>query len=286
MSKTSPELAGLERHRQEIVAWRRWREERLREPDGWLTLAGLFWLEQGENAFGTGEENRVQLPEGSGPTRMGRFVRTGDEVRVEVEPGIPVLHDGAVVAEMALSSDTAGEPTVLSLGSLSLHLIGRGGRVAVRVRDRESRTLTRFAGLNWYPFDPTWRREGRFQPFSAPQTIQVPNFIGDPFDRESPGYVTFDVDGDTQRPDAFTNREGGLFIVFGDSTNGRDTYGGGRFLYAEPPAAGGRLNLDFNKAYNPPCVFTPYAACPLPPTQNRLSVAIEAGEKMYLGETG
>ncbi len=286
MTETSPPgLAGVESYRQQILKWRRWREERLREPDGWLTLAGLFWLEEGENAFGTGEENRVQLPEGSGPTRMGRFVRTGDEVRVEVEPGIPVLHDGAAIAEMALSSDTAGEPTVLSLGSLSLHLIDRGGRVAVRVRDRESRTLKRFAGLNWYPFDPTWRREARFQPVSAPQTIQVPNFIGDPFDRESPGYVTFDVDGETQRLDALT-REGGLFIVFGDSTNGRGTYGGGRFLYAEPPAAGGRLDLDFNKAYNPPCVFTPYAACPLPPAQNRLSVAIEAGEKMYLGETG
>ena len=283
MTETS---LGLERYRQEILAWREWREERLREPDGWLTLVGLFWLEEGENTFGAGEDNRVPLPEGSGPTRMGRFVRTGEEVRVEVEPGIPILHDGAAVSEMALSSDTAGEPTVLSLGSLSLHLIGRGGRVAVRVRDRESRTLKRFVGLNWYLFDPKWRREARFQSFSAPQTIRVPNFIGDPFDRESPGFVIFDVDGETQRLDAFTSREGRLFIVFGDSTNGRDTYGGGRFLYAEPPAAGRRLDLDFNKAYNPPCVFTPYAACPLPPAQNRLAIGIEAGEKMYLPEAG
>ena len=147
---------------------------------------------------------------------MGRFVRTGVEVRVEVEPGIPVLHDGASVAEMVLSLDTDGKPTVLTLGSLSLHLIDRGGRVAVRVRDRESRTLKRFAGLRWYPFDPKGRRDARFQPFSAPKMIPVPNFIGDPFDRESPGFVTFAVDGETQHLDAF-GREGGLFIVFGDT---------------------------------------------------------------------
>ena len=281
MRETPP---GHERHRREVLTWRRWRENRLRDPDSWFTLVGLFWLDEGENPFGTGEANGVRLPEGSGPARMGRFVRSGEAVRVEVDPGIPLLHEGAAFAEMALSSDADGEPTILRLGSLNLHLIARSGRVAVRVRDDDSRALQQFAGLDWYPVDPACVREARFQPFPSPRTMSVPNFIGEPLDRESPGFVSFDIDGEAHRLDAFAGSKGRLFLVFGDATNGHDTYAGGRFLYTEPPA-GGRVVLDFNKAYNPPCVFTPHAACPLPPTQNRLRVAIEAGEKMYPGET-
>ena len=291
MTETS---LGVERYRQQILAWRQWRDDRLREADGWLTLAGLFWLEEGENPFGTGAENPVQLPAGSGPTRMGRFVRTGDDVRVEVEPGVAVLHDGAAVADMALSSDSEGAPTVLRLGSLSLHLIARSGRVAVRVRDRESRALKRFADLNWYPVDPTWRREARFQPFSAPRTVPVPNFIGDPLDRESPGFVTFDVDGEPHRLDAFTGKQGELFIVFGDSTNGHDRYAGGRFLYTEPPSAAGRLHLDFNKAYNPPVSSRPMprarcrpptTAFPSPSTRARRCTPLKPVDRHVLSQS-
>ncbi len=216
---------------------------------------------------------------------MGRFVRSGDKVRVEVVPGIPVLHDGAPVSGMRLSTDVDGDPTVLRVGSLSLHLIARSGRIAVRVRVQESRALRQFAGLDWYPVDSAARRAARFEPFSSPRTMPVPNFIGEPLDRQSPGFVTFDVDGHVHRLDAFTGGKGRLFLVFGDATNGHDTYAGGRFFYADPPSDGRLVVLDFNKAYNPPCVFTPYAACPLPPSQNRLGLAIEAGEKMYRGET-
>ena len=280
MTETTP---GEDRHRREVLTWRRWHENRLRDPDSWFTLVGLFWLEEGENPFGTGEANVVRLPEGSGPARMGRFVRSGAAVRVQVDPGIPLRHEGAAIAEMALSSDADGEPTMLRLGSLSLHLIARSGRVAVRVRDHESRALRRFAGLDWYPVDPASAREARFQPVPSPRMMSVPNFIGEPLDRESPGCVSFDIDGEEHRLDAFAGGKGRLFLVFGDATNGHDTYAGGRFLYTEPPA-GGRVVLDFNKAYNPPCVFTPHAACPLPPAKNRLRVAIEAGEKMYPGK--
>ena len=283
MTETTP---GEDRHRREVLTWRRWRENRLRDPGSWLTLVGLFWLEEGENRFGTGEADVVRLPAGAGPAGMGRFVRSGEAVRVEVDPGIPLRHESAVIAEMALSSDAEGQPTILRLGSLSLHLIARSGRVAVRVRDHESRRLRQFAGLDWYPIDPGSAREARFQPFPSPRTMLVPNFIGEPLDRESPGSVSFDVAGAEHCLDAFTGSKGRLFLVFGDATNGHGTYGGGRFLYTEPPAEGGRVILDFNKAYNPPCVFTPHAACPLPPAQNRLGIAIAAGEKMYPGVSG
>jgi uncharacterized protein (DUF1684 family) len=268
----------IQEYHDAIATWRRWREERLRAEDGWLNLVGLFWLEEGDNSFGTGSDNPVRLPEGSGPPHMGRFVRTGAVARVEVEPGVEILHRGHQVTNLSLDSDAKGKPTVLTLRSLSLHLIYRSGRLAVRVRDSESEALRQFKGLSGYPIDPDWRVEARFEAYRPVRTIPVPNFIGEPIDRECPGFVTFDIGGEECRLDAFEGRGGALFLVFGDQSNGGETYGGGRFLYTEPPSPDGRVTLDFNKAYNPPCVFTPHAACPLPPVQNKLQVAIEAGE--------
>jgi len=183
---------------------------------------------------------------------------------------------------MALRSDAEGEPTLLRRGSVSFYLIKRGERLGVRVKDSRSPALLAFHGIDSYPIQLKWRVDARFEAYPAGKTIPVPNILGSVEQEKSPGAVVFDFEGREFRIDAVT--ESGtedLFLIFGDQTNGVETYGGGRFLYAAPADKNGRVVLDFNKAYNPPCVFTPYATCPLPPPQNRLAIRVEAGEKKF-----
>ncbi len=271
-------------HRAEVEKWRHDREERLRAEDGWLTLVGLYWLEKGENRFGTDPGNDLVFPAGSGPGVMGTFLRDRRGVRVEVAPGVEITHDGRPVTAMDLATDKDGEPTVLELGTLSFHIIERGDRtvkMGVRVKDRRASTLLEFAGIESYAVDPAWRIAGRFEAAFPPKSMLVPNILGTPTAEFSPGAVVLTVNGSEHRLDALPGPDGQLFLVFGDETNGEETYGGGRFLYSDPPDEDGTVIVDFNKAYNPPCVFTPYATCPLPPKQNVLPVAVTAGEKMY-----
>jgi hypothetical protein len=269
-------------HVAEIDAWHAKRVERLRSPTGWLTLVGLFWLEEGENRFGSAADNDLAFPAGT-PPRIGVFVRAGEDVRVRAEPGAALTTGGAKVAEMALASDATGEPTVLDLGTLSFFVIKRGDRIGVRVRDREHPARKSFAGIERFPVDPSWRVETRFEPYDPPKRIPVPNIIGGTFDEKCPGALVFEHGGAALRIDAVLE-EGSdeLFLIFGDLTNGLETYGAGRFIYTPLPKDG-RVTVDFNKAYNPPCAFTPYATCPLPPPQNRLAARVEAGEKKYGG---
>ncbi len=183
---------------------------------------------------------------------------------------------------MPLLSDAQGDATVLRRGSVRFYLIQRGERVGVRVKDSRNPALLAFHGIDSYPVDLKWRFDARFDAYPAGKTIAVPNILGSVEQQKSPGAVVFVMGARELRIDAVT--ESGtedLFLIFGDQTNGVETYGGGRFLYAAPPDKNGRVVLDFNKAYNPPCVFTPYATCPLPPKQNRLPIRVEAGEKNY-----
>jgi uncharacterized protein len=263
-----------------ILAFRQAREERLREPDGWLTLVGLHWLREGRNPFGSDPENRVTLPQGKAPEMAGAFVVEEGRVRVEVAAGVPVTHEGQPVRSLELQNDMQGDPTILALGSLQFYVIERSGRLGVRVKDSESKTRQNFAGLDYYSIDGNWRIEARYEPYDGPRTLEVPNFLGAPTQETSPGALVFAVGGTTYHMDALPD-EPSYILVFADSTNGSETYGGGRFLRLELPAEAGPVTLDFNKAYNPPCVFTPYATCPLPPAQNKLNVAVQAGEKRY-----
>jgi uncharacterized protein (DUF1684 family) len=271
--------------RADLDAWIEHRYASLREPDGWLSLAGLFWLEPGENTFGADPANALVFPAGKAPPRIGVFIVDGGKVRVRVEPGVPVTHDGQPVAELDLVTDVADDPTMLELGPLLFHAIDRNGRLGVRLKDRESPLIGQFAGIDRYDADPAWRIEARFEAYDPPKTILVPNIIGPALPETCPGRLVFELGGATRTLEPTGERgRGRLFIVFGDSTNGGETYGGGRFLYADWPAAGDdRVVLDFNRAYNPPCVFTPWATCPLPPPQNKLAMAIESGEKTYHG---
>lgn len=263
-----------------LAGWKKNRDERLRRPDGWLTLVGLGWLEPGENRVGSAAESRVVLPKAA-PASVGTLQVDGERIRFTAAPGVAVRGGGKPVTSLDLADDRDGAPTVLEVGTVSFYAIRRAGRAAVRIKDSAAPALAAFRGLDYYPADRRWRVEARFEPAPTPREVEVPNVLGYVEKMPSPGHVVFRWDGAEHRLLALDDTgDGRLFLVFGDTTNGRATYGGGRFLYTDPPVDG-RVVIDFNRAYNPPCVFSPYATCPLPPRGNKLLFAIEAGEKKY-----
>lgn len=250
----------------ETRAWHERRIERLRSETGWLSLVGLHWLEEGENTIGT-------LP--------GTWVLEGGKVRVKVDPALGLAVDGNPVGEAALVSDMNEKPSAIRLGDVRAQLIERGGRFAIRVRDPKSPVRTGFKGIDTYAPDERWRIVADWEAYAAPKEIDVPNVLGTVEKAQAPGVAKFTVNGVACTLEPIL--EGGdtpLFFIFKDATSGKGTYPAGRFLYAAAPRDG-KVVLDFNRAYNPPCAFTPYATCPLPPKQNRLTVAIEAGEKNW-----
>jgi uncharacterized protein len=272
-----------EAHRAEIETWRAKRIASLKREDGWLTLVGLFWLQEGENGFGSDPaSNRIVFPKGTTPKTMGSLDLSKGIVTLRATPDAGLTSDGSPVTTLKLRSDAEGNPTVVNHGRISFFLIQRGERLGVRVKDSANPTLLSFHGLDNYPIDRRWRFDARLDAYRPSKTIAVPNILGNVDHEKSPGAVVFEAAGRSYRIDAV--QEPGseeLFLIFGDQTNGVETYGGGRFLYTAPPDKDGHVVLDFNKAYNPPCVFTPYATCPLPPPQNRLALRVEAGERKY-----
>jgi uncharacterized protein len=271
-----------EAYRKQIETWRKERVDGLKKEDGWLTLVGLYWLKPGENRFGSDPGNPVILPKGKAPAVAGVLVREGDKVTLRVEPGVKLTADDKpVTAPLDLTPDSKGKPTILQLGSLSFYVIKRGDRLGVRIKDKESPERAAFKGLDTFPLSPEWRVVARFEPYKD-KKIAIANIVGQVEDNPSPGAVVFDWKGKTYRLDALGDTESGLFLVFGDTTNGKQTYGAGRFLDTDPPKDG-KVVVDFNTAYNPPCAFTAFATCPLPPAQNKLPIAVEAGEKKFAG---
>ena len=269
-------------YRKEIETWRQERLTGLKREDGWLTLVGLYWLKPGENRFGSDPGNPVILPAGKAPGVAGSLTLDGKTVRLNVEPGVALTADGQPVTPgMTLKTDAEGKPTVLRLGSLNFYLIQREDRVGVRIKDKESPTLTHFQGIDQFPIRPDWRVVARFEPYKD-KKIAIANIIGQVADQASPGAVVFERGGKTYRIDALEGSDGTLFLVFGDKTNGKETYGAGRFLDTDPPKDG-KVVVDFNTAYNPPCAFTAFATCPLPPAENKLPIRVEAGEKKFAG---
>lgn len=280
---------------------REWQEERaagLQEPGGWLSLVGLHWLDEGAATFGSDPQSDLVFPDVA-PPRAGTFHRQGGTVRIEPAPGADLrravgtteggmdfaVADGPLEGDAALTPDTSGDPTVLALGSLRFWVIERGGRLGIRVVDLESPALASFQGLDYFPVDPVWRVEARLERREG-ATVAVPNVLGQVEEQPTPGTLVFRLPGSEEehRLVPTDGGDGELFVVFGDETNGHETYGAGRFLYADPPGEDDRVVLDFNRAYNPPCAFTPYATCPLPPDENELPVRVEAGETSYAGE--
>ncbi|HEY6186689.1 MAG TPA: DUF1684 domain-containing protein [Pyrinomonadaceae bacterium] len=269
-------------YRQEIDKWHNERASQLRSEDGWLTLVGLFWLKEGENRIGSDPSNQIVLPQGKAPAHAGSLWVEGGAVRLEAEPQSGITSDGKPVTTLALVSDAEGKPTVLQLGTLSFHVIKRKDQLGLRVKDKDNPARTQFAGLDYYPVSLNWRIDARFEPYNPPKKIPIVNVLGMVEEQPSPGRIVFDAAGKTYSLDAISE-EGSqeLFVIFKDETSGKETYGAGRYLYTDPANASGTVLLDFNKAYNPPCAFTTYATCPLPPSQNRLALRVEAGEKQY-----
>lgn len=268
VDKPDPQYAA------QMAKWRRERESDLRQ--NWLTLVGLFWLNQGENRFGSDPADPVALPKGKAPQQAGTFLLQGGKVLVKVAPGVRATNGGHAVHSLALQPDTSGHPTVLSLGDLRLHIIQRGERFGVRVKDVRSEALAHFRGLQYFPLNESWVVRARFTAFDKPQEISIPTVLGTDAKMQSPGMVEFQLNGRTLRLQPVIEDQQ-LFFIFHDLTSGKQTYPPGRFLYTAMPK-NGEVLLDFNRAHNPPCAFTPYATCPLPPKQNYLDVAIEAGE--------
>lgn len=269
-------------YRADVETWRAQRLAKVRAEDGWLTVVGLFWLEEGENLVGSAPGSRVLLPASAAPGRLGSIDFANGRATLRPLPDSDLTANGKPVAgPIPLASDADENTTQLRRGSLLFYLIRRGDRVGVRVKDSRSEARRNFHGLEYFPIDPSWRIEARFEPYDPPKPISVPNVLGQDNAETSPGAIVFEHGGKTYRLDPVLERgETDYFVIFGDRTNGTDTYGAGRFLYVKPPV-GGKTVIDFNKAYNPPCVFTEYATCPLPPPQNKLPVRIEAGEKEY-----
>jgi uncharacterized protein (DUF1684 family) len=266
-------------YRAEVEAWRQRREQRLRADDGWLAVVGLFWLRQGQNTVGSAPDSAVLLP-APVPADAGTITLADGHATLVVTPGTEARVDGRPVTRLVLVPDTVPGHKEVQLGSVSLNLIDRQGKLGIRVKDMNSPRRKSFPGLQWYPIDEAARVQAHWVSYPTPKPIPITNVLGQVDDLSSPGYATFTWDGQevTLHPvlDAPDSRT--LFFIFRDKTSGKTTYGGGRFLYSSLPKAG-TLELDFNKAYSPPCAFTDFATCPLPPPQNRLSVAIEAGEK-------
>ena len=263
----------------EIRDWCRKREDNLLAPRGWLSVIGLFWLEEGANLVGSSPEAAVVLPRG--PARVGILQVEPEGVTFRAAPGTPVTSEGEAVTEVAMVADTpVRQANLVELDDLGWYVLERGERFAVRLKDSRSPARQAFRGIPRFPTDESWRVTGRLE--SIPRTLRVPNTLGFQEEAPSPGRVIFEAAG---RPGALTviqySPEHPYFVVFGDATSGTDTYGGGRFLYSRPADVGGEVVLDFNKAYNPPCVFSPHATCPLPLPGNRLPFRVEAGEKVF-----
>ena len=274
------------RHRTDVQAWQERRAESIRRPDGWLSVVGLYWLEQGANDFGSDPSNPIVFPGANVPPRVGTFILNGDAVRMDVAPGVVVTSDGEPVTSLLLSSDASGGPAVARLASLLWYVIERQDLVGIRLKDTANAAIQQFDGIDTFPVDVDWIISARFDRYDPPKTIEVPNVLGFTSLQPSPGAVVFRVNGERYRLDVTGDPDAdSFFMTFGDATNGLETYDGGRFLTVAAPDERGRTHIDFNLAYSPPCVFTDFATCPLPPPQNRLSIRVEAGEKTYHGAT-
>jgi len=261
-----------------IEQWRQQREAKLKADGGWLTVAGLIWLKDGANVAGSDASSDIVLPRG--PAKAGVFEFHEGKTTFHPASGAAVLINGkAAGVASELKPDTDGKPDQVTFDGLTMFVIHRGNRYAIRLKDTASKFRKEFTALHWFPVDPTYRVTAKFVAYKTPTLISVPNILGETENDPSPGYVLFTLRGHEFRLDPVVEDDQ-LFFIFHDETSGKETYAPGRFLYSDL-AKDGKVVLDFNKAYNPPCAFTPYATCPLPPKQNRLAVRIEAGERKY-----
>jgi len=261
----------------EIKTWHNKRIENLKKENGWLNLAGLFWLEEGKNTFGTGSSNKIIFPKGKSDDFLGTLILEKGEVFIETTPEKNIFSNEQAVTKLKIFP--AEKPVILKHKSLRWFIIKRGDKYGIRLRDLESPFLKEFTGIHIFPIDEKWKVKAKLVK-EENKKIKILDVLGQTNLQDSPGKLVFTVDGKEYGLDALIEGES-LFIIFADKTNKKETYGAGRFVYTTKPDENGEVYLDFNKSTNPPCAFTPYATCPLPPKQNTLPIAVNAGEMNY-----
>lgn len=266
----------------EVNDWHQERIESLKEEDSWLSLVGLHQLNDGTHTFGSDSSNDIVFPP-KAAANIGSISRQGNSFSIEVNPDVDVTYDSMQVSEMELKTSMSGEPTVLQHKSLLWYIIERRDNFYIRVKDTEHPNFASFNGIDRFPVSPKWRVQATFNPFPEPRTISIPDILGDVYQDSLYGTLKFMIDGEEYSiaPLGHPQNSEDFFIIFGDETNGESTYGGGRYIHIPLPDEDGKTYLDFNRAYNPPCVFTEFATCPLPPEPNRLPIQVTAGEKMF-----
>lgn len=264
-----------------------WQERRITGlKKNWLSLAGLFLLEEGENTFGRDPGCDIVFPNTKTPELIGKFILNNGKAFIKINPGIEVYNEEQQVHELEMVNDNEGDPTVLKLGTLTWYIIKRTDNIYVRLRDSENPAIEQLTSIDMYPLDTSWRLSAYYEPHMTPKIIETTTIHGDPSSITSSGAVGFRVNGEYYRLDVWALGNSDRYqTIFADGTSGITTYGAGRFVIVEKSELGNEYIIDFNKAYNPPCAFTEYATCPLPPPQNRLSLSITAGEKKYIGTT-
>lgn len=264
-----------------LQAWQKNMDDNLRVEDGWLTLVGLHWLQAGENKVGSNPAHPVTLPDGTADTVGTLTLRDGENVVFETAPGISVRIDGEEFSgKLALEPDTTLDPTIIFLGNVSFYIIHRGLLTGVRVKQADSPVRMNFPGREWWPADDSMRVTARINYHDSPKMVHIPDVLGNTTETAMDCTLEFELDGETCQLVVETLSSGQFFIIFHDQSCGSGSYPPGRFLVTEKPE-GDLVVIDFNKAYNPPCAFTPYATCPLPPIQNHLMAAIQAGERYF-----
>lgn len=258
------------------MKWRSDRLTRLKSENGWLSLVGLQWLQPGENA--------IVLP--GAKVDAGKVVLEAGKTMLIPNPASGLQVDGKPATapiELRNDADQKG-PNVVQLGTIRFNAIKRNDKYALRIKDSNASTRTHFVGLDYYPVNPKWRVDAKFEPYNPPRHVPITNVLGMTSDEVAPGQLAFEVDGQTYRVQPVLEQgETDYFLIFKDATSGKETYPAARYLYVTPPGPDGKTVIDFNKAYNPPCAFTPFATCPLPPAQNKLPFRIDAGELKYRG---
>jgi len=268
--------AYLREHQQ----WQEKRISNLTSENGWLNLAGLFWLREGLNTIGSDQSNSIIFP-GSAPQFIGSLQLADGQILFTSHYNCQVFEGDEAVTNIEMMADRTGQPTLLKTGSYGWFIIQRDERFAIRLRDYEHPDLAGFHGIESFPADPAWRVIAQFIEFREPLTLSIPNVMGTVDEGVCRGALEFTLEGETHR--LFPTEAGpAFFVIFADRTSGIETYGAGRFLSVEKPDAEGRLYIDFNRAYNPPCAYTEFATCPLPPRENILKTRITAGE-MFAG---
>ena len=265
----------------EVNNWHDKRIENLKKENGWLNLVGLYWLKEGTNTFGSDGSNDLVFPSNKSAKFMGEIIKEDNSISTYINDDVNVFNKGVLIEKVKMLSDLTNNPTVLSYETLRWFVIKRGDRFGVRLRDLTADLVTNFAGIERFPVQDKWKIKAKYIENNPPKKIMIPSIIGTVSESFSPGILVFEIDNKEFRLSP-TKSGSRLFVVFADLTSGEETYGAGRFLYTDGPDSNNIVLIDFNKAYNPPCAFTKYATCPLPPDENKLNIRISAGEKNYV----